>query len=91
MNKQILITAAVGMVMFAASSMATACELGRAQYNSAGQQQISVIDSSGQQVGTTLQGSDGRWEAVVEHRGALNQRFNSPRDAAQAICQEAEG
>lgn len=90
MNKQILSAAALSVVMLMGSGAAAACELGRVQYNAAGEQQIAVIDSLGQQVGITMQGGDGRWEAIVENRGAINQRFNSVRAAAQAICAEAE-
>lgn len=90
MNKQTLSAAALSLVLLAASGAAAACELGPMQHNAAGERQIAVIDSYGQQVGMTLQGRDGRWEAIVESLGALNQQYSSARAAAQAICEKAE-
>lgn len=90
MNKQILSAGTLGLVLLAGSGAAAACELGPMQYSAAGERQIAVVDSYGQQVGMTLQGRDGRWEAIVETLGALNQQYSSPREAAQAICEKAE-
>lgn len=90
MNKRILTTVALGISLLAGTSAAAACELGRVTFNAAGEQQLTVVDGNGRQLGMTLQGRDGRWEAIVDGRGALNQRFGSARLAAQAICSEAQ-
>lgn len=90
MHKHTFLSVVLGVIMLGASGLAAACELGRAQYNAAGEQQITVNDN-GQQVGMVSQGRDGRWEAVVENQGALNQRYPSFRAAAHAVCEAAEG
>lgn len=90
MNKYFQITVGLGLSVLAGTSAAAVCELGRVAFNAAGEQQLSVVDGNGREVGMTLQGRDGRWEAIVDGKGALNQRFGSARSAAQAICSEAQ-
>lgn len=90
MNKHVLSVAALGIGLLAFAGNAAACELGPVKYNAAGEQLLTVVNGNGQQIGMTLQGRDGFWEAVVEGRGALNQRYRSARAATQAICSQAQ-
>lgn len=90
MNKHTFLGAALGLSLLAGSGLAAACELGPVQYNAAGERQVTVINPPGEQVGVTMQSPDGRWEAIIANQGAMNQRYSSPRAAAQAICEAAE-
>jgi hypothetical protein len=90
MNKHVLSTAVLGFGLLAGAVNAEACALGAVKYNGVGEQQLTGVDGNGQQIGTTLRGRDGRWEAVIKGLGALNQRYGSAWAAAQAICKEAQ-
>ncbi|GGJ07791.1 hypothetical protein [Halopseudomonas pertucinogena] len=88
--KKPILCAALGLTLLVGSGIAAACELGRVQLNAAGERQISVHDHEGLQVGLTMQGADGRWEAISQAHGALNQRFGSAAAAARAICEQMQ-